>query len=415
MRLPGQTAGHDIRHCRPTFHRGNLLAWRATVQVLMKKVFCMKQYFSWLLLLLPLWAVYAVADETAAPDTDTDHGRQYTFSWMFLPGDSMRPRGGTTPGMPVKLADRPTNDWLALAEPGLSPRERDRRAILAMAGGYRTSFDFIETAGFTEGYTAKPPYQSWATEHVYVVADEPSFISLQHVLVMTIQEEDAKPSVPMVVKHWRQDWRYENTELFAYRGNNTWERVVLPKSAVKGRWSQSVYQVDDSPRYAAIGQWQHASGFSSWTSEETWRPLPRREFSVRDDYQVLVGTNRHTLTPTGWIHMEDNRKVVLNDDGSQSVLATEVGLNRYERILGYDWTPGDAYWERTNPFWRQVRIAWDTLFVDRERITLQKQADGTLLFMRMFDLAERSADGEVENNQDTVVQALSPFIAGSNR
>ena len=26
-------------------------------------------------------------------------------------------------------------------------------------------------------------------------------------------------------------------------------------------------------------------------------PLPRREFSVRDDYDLLVGVNRHTITP----------------------------------------------------------------------------------------------------------------------
>jgi len=40
---------------------------------------------------------------------------------------------------------------------------------------------------------------------------------------------------------------------------------------------------------------------STWHSENTWWPLPRREFSVRNDYNVLSGSNRHTITPTGWV------------------------------------------------------------------------------------------------------------------
>jgi hypothetical protein len=70
--------------------------------------------------------------------------------------------------------------------------------------------------------------------------------------------------------------------------------------------------VDDSPRYAARGRWQHAAGVSTWISDETWRPLPRREFSVRKDYDVLVGTNRHTITPTGWVQEENNVKLALD-------------------------------------------------------------------------------------------------------
>src|SRR5690606_34630304 len=118
----------------------------------------------------------------------------------------------------------------------------------------------------------------------------------------------------------------------------------------RGKWSQAVFQVDDSPRYEAIGAWRHEGGVSSWLSDETWRPLPRREFSVRDDYQVLVGSNRHTITPDGWVHEEDNLKVALDDNGDyageQAVLAREAGLNRYQLIDDHDWSAGDAYWER---------------------------------------------------------------------
>ena len=148
--------------------------------------------------------------------------RQYTFAWQFLETDGMAPRGGTTRGSEVELAIEPSDAWLRLQEDGVSALERDRRAILAMAGGYRTSFDFIETVGFVEGYTPQRPYQSWGTEYVYVVADEPRFISLQHIIVMRFQAEDGSVSEPMVVKHWRQDWHYEAREMHRYAGHQTW-------------------------------------------------------------------------------------------------------------------------------------------------------------------------------------------------
>jgi hypothetical protein len=317
--------------------------------------------------------------------------RQYTYAWPFSEGDEMRPRGGTTKGAEVVLDTSAGDAWRRLREPGISALERDRRAILAMAGPYRTTFDFIETVGFVPEYTPTRPYQSWGTEYVYVVTDEPEFISLQHVIVMFFETADGEKSEPAVVKHWRQDWRYQDRDLHVYAGHNTWERNRLSRQEVQGSWSQAVFQVDDSPRYQAIGRWRHHGNHSSWRSENTWRPLPRREFSVRDDYHVLSGTNRHTITPSGWVQEEDNLKLVLNDDGrpvgEAPYLARETGLNRYERIIGHDFSAGDTYWEKTAPFWADVRRAWDETFERRDRFAIKGTADGKRLFERMFEYA----------------------------
>ncbi len=323
-----------------------------------------------------------------------DATRQYTYAWQFIEDSAMQPRGGTSQGPEVELVTGPTDSWLAIREAGISDQERDRRAILAMAGPYRTSFDFIETVGFTPGYQPTAPYQSWGTEHVYVVADKPDFVSLQHILVMRIVKEDGTHSDPIVVKHWRQDWRYEHRELNVYAGHSTWAQQTLPRNAVKGTWTQSVYQVDDSPRYQAKGTWRHFANYSSWQSDETWRPLPRREFSVRDDYHVLIGTNRHTIYPTGWVQEEDNLKVVLDPAGNvakeESVLAREAGLARYERITAFDWSAGDEYWQRTGPFWSVVRDAWAETLNSNDRVTLRGEVDGKSMFMAMFSLAEET-------------------------
>ena len=107
-----------------------------------------------------------------------------------------------------------------------------------------------------------------------MVANEPDFVSLQHIIVMHFLDADGFESDPMVVKHWRQDWRYEDAEVHAFQGRGAYVRRALDQANRKGAWTQTVYQVDDSPRYEAIGRWVHAPGMSHWQSDDRRRPLP---------------------------------------------------------------------------------------------------------------------------------------------
>lgn len=330
---------------------------------------------------------FAYKDDNAEKPCEFE--QQFTFSWQFIENCDMRPRGGTTKGSAVTLDPAPHPGWINLKEEGLSDFEKDRRAILAMAGPYRTSFDFIEIAGYTPNFSPDKPYQSWSTEYVYVVEDQGDFISLQHIIVMYFDDEEFPG--PMVMKHWRQDWQYEKLEILEYIGNSTWQIRTLSDKEIKGKWSQSVYQVEDSPRYESIGRWEHHANFSTWKSAQTWRPLPRREFSVRDDYQVLDGFNRHTILSNGWIHEQENYKLVFNDGNPQSTaryLAKELGVNRYERIIEHDFGPGDSYWKNTSAYWRDVRDVWKEIFNRHKKVSLKKKVNGQPLFMPLFQYAD---------------------------
>jgi hypothetical protein len=335
------------------------------------------------------WA-YEAGPEPAA------QGTQFTFAWPLGEG-TLKPRGATTRGVPIVLDRAPGAAWQRLREPGLSGQERDRRAILAMAGPYRVSFDFVEVVRFDPALKPDAPYQSWGTEYVFVSEDRPDFIALQHILVMRVQSDDGKIGEPIIVRHWRQEWRFEPDTLLAYDGANTWARRPLSPEERRGAWVQSVLQVDDSPRYAARGRWEHGDSFSTWLSDETWRPLPRREFSVRKDYQVLVGTNRHTITPTGWVQEENNLKVALDASGkvraAMPYLAREYGLARYEHIKDYDFAPGERYFARTEPFWAEVRAAWRELERRDGRFTLRAPVDQGQLFMPFFEYADKLSGG----------------------
>ena len=340
--------------------------------------------------------------------------RQYTFSWLFQNESDMRPRGGTTKGKEVDLSIIPSDAWNRLQESDVSKFERDRRAILAMIGGYRTSFDFIETVGFNPTYKPAAPYQSWGTEYVYLVEDQGDFISLQHVIVMFIKMPDKSISDAMVIKHWRQDWQYEDINLNVYVGNNTWKKKEFAKEDIAGTWSQSVYQVDDSPRYQSTGHWQHKNNYSSWLSQETWRPLPRREFSVRDDYDVLIGTNRHTITPFGWVQEEENLKVKLlqnNSNEIDKILAKEIGLARYEHIVNHDWKAGDEYWTKTTPFWKEVRDIWNTILEDTKVLVVKKTIENKSLYESMFKMADNSTNNESQPlNRKEIESILNRYI-----
>jgi len=332
--------------------------------------------------------------------------RQYTFAWQFTDGDAMKPRGGSTRGTAVTLDSEPGPEWRRLQEAGLNAKERDRRAILAMAGEYRVSFDFVEVAGFTGAREPKPPYQSWGTEKVYVLEDRGDFISLQHMLVTRMVADDGTVTGPFVTKHWRQDWQFEPGSQFVYRGNNRWQSEPVDDPA--GAWRQSVFQVDDSPRYSGVGRWEHFGNYSTWSGGEGWRPLPRREYSVRDDYQVLVGTNRHTITPTGWVHEQQNNKVALDPEGrpvaGRPVVGREFGFNRYERIRGFDFTAGDDYLAATEPLWDAVRTEWNTLLAGSATVALKGAPDRDRMFLPLFAMADKLVEAPAADPD--AVQAL---------
>lgn len=263
----------------------------------------------------------------------------------------------------------------------------DREAILAMAGAYHVDFRFEETVARQSGYELTPPYNEEAIELVEVIADKGDFISLQHLLVV------GSPSEPVVVKHWRQDWRYEDADILAYRGLDTWRRMTLSPEEARGRWTQAVFQTTDAPRYEAAGQWIHTGDTSTWESDITRRPLPRRE-EDRLDYDVMICRNRHTITPGGWVHEQDNRKAAVTDDGEvRAIIAHEIGVNTYERIDASRVEAAAAYWRKHAAAWAEVRAAWQPL-LEQGEVTIDRVVHDRSLFTlidhAIADAAERA-------------------------
>lgn len=262
--------------------------------------------------------------------------------------------------------------------------EKDRKAILGMVGNFEVNFFFHETLPLKADYkTIAKPYKEEAFETVSVAEDNGKTIILQHVL-----EVDR-----MVVKHWAQEWTYEDREISSFQGHNTWEKQQLGETETKGAWTQRVTGTTDEPRYEGSGKWVHYPDSSVWTSDESNRPLPRREYTTRTDYDLLSVTNRQTVTATGWFHEQDNEKWVKRD-GKEFPLCREVGLNTYTRVTDGEFAGAKNYWEKTAPFWKQVRSVWSKLDAENPKIELRDKVDGRTLHASMDDMAKRVIKGE---------------------
>jgi len=274
----------------------------------------------------------------------------------------------------------------ASSEREIAPFEQDRQSILAMTGDYKVTFDFTETVSFVEGYELKAPKLSGGHESVRVVEDRGDFISLQHLLV--VGPDDS----PFVVKHWRQDWQYEPARVLTFIGGNAWEWQDVPASERAGTWSQTVYQVDDAPRYGAVAQWTYDDGIAEWTPEHEWRPLPRRDMTTRDDYHAVNAVNRHVITPWGWVHEQDNSKLML--DGAPQALVREVGLNTYKAFDNYPVSAAEDYWAGTEDFWAGVRAEWTRIENENERFAITIKGETEDLYMPLLELANAVNEGE---------------------
>ena len=275
----------------------------------------------------------------------------------------------------------------------------DRQAILDMCGCFEVTFKYTETFAPEIDYEKKLDYTAKAYELALPIIDKDNKISIQHLLVL---------NDTMVIKHWRQDWVYENQTLFHYDKDNNWTFAQLPDDQVKGQWTQLVYNVEDSPRYSGSSTWVHYDGKTYWENTGD-SPLPRREYSRRDDFNVLVRGNRHEITPTGWIHEQDNDKVI-REDGKEDVLLTqEKGYNVYTRLPDENCQVAAQWWEDHKEFWGVAVQAWDQVLDRKEDLTLLKEVDGKPLFMHFDKLEKENA------NKKEIVKIINSFMVDGKK
>lgn len=294
------------------------------------------------------------------------------------------------------------------------PSAADREAILAMAGEFVVTFAFDETVALAPGYERQAAKRSGASEVVIVLEDEPDRIVLQHLLLV------GGPDGPQVIKHWRQDWIWEASRRLEFLDDQTWRMVPLDPQLTRGAWTQCVYEVSDAPRYCGTGRWNHRYGHATWTSDRSWRPLPRREYTTREDYTALNVENRHTITPEGWTHEQDNSKVVRVNGLTEQVLVREFGFNNYIATDEVDFSLIYEYWSETSDYWAEVRATWQRHF-DNGGVVLKTEIDGMPIIDGLFELADQVREGqapgraEIDQVFERYVMPMAPAVQMAER
>lgn len=255
--------------------------------------------------------------------------------------------------------------------------KKDNEAIKKMCGCFEVDFNFAETFQFSKdsNYLKSKNYNAKAIEYAKLIKDEKGHISIQHLLVMD----------NYVIKHWRQDWIYENRNLLKFDANNSWKHILKSKKDVKGQWTQKVFQVDDSPRYEGTSSWIHVDGKSFWENS-SYAPLPRREYTKRNDYNILIRGNRHEIVDEGWIHNQDNYKVVKDSESNfEEIIAGEKGFNTYTKLDESKCIIAINWWNDNNAKWSLVRNKWDSIYSKNEDISLNRTVKDKPLFSYLFD------------------------------
>jgi hypothetical protein len=276
----------------------------------------------------------------------------------------------------------------------------DRAAIKAMSGCYAVTFHFVETFVKDPNYPIRSKeYTEYGTEWIDLDVDTDQQIALQHVLVMGESG----------MKHWRQEWEYQPTKILEFTGNNIWATKALDAGSTQGQWVQKVGQVDDSPRYECVApwvQWSNSNGAQNYWECKTYAPLPRREFSQRSDYNVLDRRNRHIITADGWLHEQDNRKLLITEQGAVTEIAQEKGLDTYRKVDASQCEGARKEWNKTKGVWHVIQAMWAHIESHHPVLHFQDKVDGEVLWSKLFTLADKTM-AQVESTGTLDEKALS--------
>jgi len=262
---------------------------------------------------------------------------------------------------------------------GKNKKKMDKNAIKKMCGCFEVTYQFVETFNYVEDslYVPSKNKISKSLEWAGLITDRKNNISIQHILQV------GNPAKPMIIKHWRQDWLYQNREFYMYNGDNNWSFHTKNKKKVKKQWTQKVFQVDDSPRYEGSGTWIHLDGKSYWENTTT-APLPRREYTKRNDYNITLRGNRHEITNNGWIHDQDNSKILRETEKKDIVIANEKGYNTYRKVADSKCKAAKDWWTTNSNKWQLVRTKWNEIYSRNKNLTLKNKVDNKSLYKYLF-------------------------------
>ena len=263
--------------------------------------------------------------------------------------------------------------WLVSSLQASAPPAADIQSIMAQQGCYKVTFHYQETETLVDGIELQKPKRSEIIEWIAVTEQSDRHVALQHILV-----------TPPRIKHWEQIWTYEKQRYDVHSGANQWTQKELSADRAAEAWVQEVRGVADNPRYACSAKWDHSDG-SSWTCQ-TWAPKPRRD--KKQHYNVLLRTNTHRILDAGWVHEQQNTKLVIEQETVTPII-NEYGNNTYERIDDAECAEAAEWWTKRQATWDQIQSAWIDVRAQHQTYSVDTMGGAFPLWIRLFWLARK--------------------------
>lgn len=285
---------------------------------------------------------------------------------------------------------------------GINAQQDGKKIVDKLCGCFQVDFRYAETFSPDPDYKYHDREETGGTAELALPIEiSDTKIVIQHLLVV---------GQNTVVKHWREEWTYENPVIWRYKGDRTWVKESVPAGQVKGKWTQTVWEVADEPRYQGYSQFVNLDGKIIWQNT-TDAPLPRREYSARNDYNILKRTNRLNITDSGYLHEQDNQKI-LRVNGSDQLLVEEKGHNSYKRIAEKECAAAKAWWEKNSSYWGRVRKIWGGHIATHDSISLKNKIGDKMLHEYLIALgkdyeAKKISDAEIDGK---ITAEITRFI-----
>lgn len=255
--------------------------------------------------------------------------------------------------------------------------QNGKEIIDNICGCFQVEFRYAETFSHQSGYKFQDrEFIDGGVELSLPIEVSDNKIVIQHLLVI---------NDTVIIKHWREEWVYESPELWVYKGDRLWVKEKVAPADAKGKWTQTVWEVSDEPRYQGYSQFVNLDNKIIWQST-TDAPLPRREYTNREDYNVLKRTNRLVIGKDGYVHEQDNYKIQ-RTAGVDKILVEERGLNTYKRLPEADCSSALNYWNNNKPYWDVVRKVWKSYLENNNTIQLKFKVEEKLLHDYLYKLS----------------------------
>ena len=111
--------------------------------------------------------------------------------------------------------------------------------------------------------------------------------------------------------------------------------------------------------------------------------------------------NRHEITTNGWVHDQDNAKVV-RKEGTDVILAKEKGYNTYVKVPDERCKAAADWWVANFDKWATVRSKWDEVFARNTDLVLKEKVDNKALYKHLFN--------EEMTTEEDITKVIESFV-----